>query len=123
MLLYFVVVLGIGVAVKRYTKTSADFFLAGRALPAWVCGLAFISANFGAQEVMGMAASGAKDGIATSHFYWIGAFPAKSRAIYTRSPGINVNHVCGVLLLMHGLAMIMLAKRAGKSSARFSFAP
>ena len=76
MLVYFVFVLGIGAALKRYTKTSTDFFLAGRAIPAWVCGLAFISANLGAQEVIGMAASGAKYGIATSHFYWIGAIPA-----------------------------------------------
>jgi solute:Na+ symporter, SSS family len=76
MLLYFVFVLGIGFALKRYTKTSADFFLAGRSLPAWICGLAFISANLGAQEVIGMAASGAKYGIVTSHFYWIGAIPA-----------------------------------------------
>src|SRR5207302_2291982 len=57
-------------------KTSTDFFLAGRAIPAWVCGLAFLSANLGAQEVIGMGASGAKYGIATSHFYWIGAIPA-----------------------------------------------
>ena len=57
-------------------KTSTDFFLAGRSMPAWVCGLAFISANLGAQEVIGMGASGAKYGIATSHFYWIGAIPA-----------------------------------------------
>src|SRR5512138_2145731 len=76
MLLYFVFVLGIGVALRRTTKTSTDFFLAGRAIPAWICGLAFISANLGAQEVIGMAASGAKYGIATSHFYWIGAIPA-----------------------------------------------
>ena len=76
MLLYFVFVLGIGIALKRYVKTSSDFFLAGRSLPAWICGLAFISANLGAQEVIGMAASGAKYGIATSHFYWIGAIPA-----------------------------------------------
>ncbi len=74
--LYIVFVLGIGLVVKRYTKTSTDFFLAGRSVPAWVCGLAFISANLGAQEVIGMAASGAKYGIATSHFYWIGAIPA-----------------------------------------------
>src|SRR6202050_3960224 len=73
---YSVFVLGIGVALKRYMKTSTDFFLAGRSIPAWVCGLAFISANLGAQEVIGMAASGAKYGIATSHFYWIGAIPA-----------------------------------------------
>jgi len=76
MVLYFAFVLGIGVALKRYVKTSSDFFLAGRSLPAWICGLAFLSANLGAQEVIGMAASGAKYGIATSHFYWIGAIPA-----------------------------------------------
>jgi len=76
LLLYFMFVLGIGVALKGRTKTSTDFFLAGRAIPAWVCGLAFLSANLGAQEVIGMGASGAKYGIATSHFYWIGAIPA-----------------------------------------------
>jgi SSS family solute:Na+ symporter len=57
-------------------RTSNDFFLAGRSIPAWVCGLAFISTNLGAQEVIGMGASGAKYGIVTSHFYWIGAIPA-----------------------------------------------
>src|SRR2546423_4158144 len=73
---YLVFVLGIGLALKRYMRTSTDFFLAGRAIPAWVCGLAFISANLGAQEIIGMGASGAKYGIATSHFYWVGAIPA-----------------------------------------------
>src|SRR5438105_2477315 len=76
MLLYFVFVLGIGAALRRYVRTSEDFFLSGRSIPAWVTGLAFISANLGAQEVIGMGASGAKYGIATSHFYWIGAIPA-----------------------------------------------
>ena len=76
MLLYFVFVLGIGFALKRYMKTSKDFFQAGRALPAWICGLAFISANLGAQEVIGMGASGAKYGLETAHFYGIGAIPA-----------------------------------------------
>ena len=76
MIVYFVFVLGIGVVLKRYVKTSTDFFLAGRSIPAWVAGLAFLSANLGAQEVIGMGASGAKYGIATSHFYWIGAIPA-----------------------------------------------
>lgn len=76
MLVYFAFVLGIGFALKRYMRTSQDFFLAGRSIPAWVCGLAFISANLGAQEVIGMGASGAKYGIITSHFYWIGAIPA-----------------------------------------------
>jgi SSS family solute:Na+ symporter len=76
MLVYFVFVLGIGFALKRYMKTSTDFFLSGRSIPAWITGLAFISANLGAQEVIGMGASGAKYGIATSHFYWVGAIPA-----------------------------------------------
>ncbi|MEO6238558.1 MAG: sodium:solute symporter family protein, partial [Vicinamibacterales bacterium] len=76
MLVYLGFVLGVGFALKRYTRTSKDFFLAGQNIPAWVCGLAFLSANLGAQELIGMAASGAKYGIATSHFYWIGAVPA-----------------------------------------------
>jgi SSS family solute:Na+ symporter len=75
MTLYFVFVLGIGFALKRHMKTSKDFFQAGRALPAWICGLAFISANLGAQEVIGMGASGAKYGLETAHFYGIGAIP------------------------------------------------
>ena len=76
MLVYFAFVIGIGFALRRYMKTSTDFFLSGRSIPAWVAGLAFLSANLGAQEVIGMGASGAKYGIATSHFYWIGAIPA-----------------------------------------------
>jgi solute:Na+ symporter, SSS family len=76
LIVYTLFVLGIGVALRRYMKTSTDFFLSGRSIPAWVCGLAFISANLGAQEVIGMGASGAKYGILTSHFYWLGAIPA-----------------------------------------------
>src|SRR5204862_5197829 len=76
MLVYFGFVIGVGFALKRTTTTSQEFFQAGRALPAWICGLAFLSANLGAQELIGMAASGAKYGIATSHFYWVGAVPA-----------------------------------------------
>ena len=73
---YFIFVLGIGWALKRYMKTSEDFFLSGRSIPAWITGLAFLSANLGAQEVIGMGACGAKYGIMTSHFYWVGAIPA-----------------------------------------------
>src|SRR5829696_6735083 len=76
MAVYFAVVLGIGWALRRSARTTTDFFLAGRSLPPWVTGLAFLSANLGAQEVIGMGASGAKYGIATSHFYWVGAVPA-----------------------------------------------
>lgn len=73
---YFIFVIGIGWVLRRYQKTSSDYFEGGRSLPAWICALGFIGANLGAQEVMGMAASGAKYGISTSHFYWIGAIPA-----------------------------------------------
>ncbi len=76
MAVYFVAVLGVGWALRRMMRTSTDFFLSGRSLPPWVTGLAFLSANLGAQEVIGMAASGAKYGIMTSHFYWVGAIPA-----------------------------------------------
>ena len=73
---YFMFVLGVGWVVRRTVHTSKDFFEAGRRTPAWVAGLAFVSANLGAQEVIGMGASGAKYGIATAHFYWVGAIPA-----------------------------------------------
>jgi solute:Na+ symporter, SSS family len=75
-LTYFAVVLGVGFAAKRYVKTSLDYFLSGRSLPAWITGLAFISANLGATEVLGMAANGAQYGVATVNYYWIGAIPA-----------------------------------------------
>src|SRR5512137_19168 len=69
-------VIGIGFALRKYLKSSSDFLTSGRSIPAWVTGLAFISANLGALELVGMAASGAKYGIATAHFYWVGAIPA-----------------------------------------------
>ena len=74
--LYFVFVLSIGWIVKRKVSTSADFLTSGRSVPVWITSLAFIAANLGAQEVIGMCASGAKYGIMTAHFYWIGAVPA-----------------------------------------------
>ncbi|MGO8691203.1 MAG: sodium:solute symporter family protein [Thermoguttaceae bacterium] len=76
LIIYTLFVLGIGFALKRFMKSSTDFFLSGRAIPAWITGLAFISANLGALELVGMAASGAKYGMLTCHFYWIGAIPA-----------------------------------------------
>ncbi|PRY59509.1 SSS family solute:Na+ symporter [Knoellia remsis] len=74
--LYFVFVLGIGLAARRAVSDSIDFFLSGRSLPAWVTGLAFISANLGAVEIMGMSASGAEFGLPTVHYFWVGAIPA-----------------------------------------------
>jgi len=73
---YFVLVLGIGYLARRQVSSSLDFFLSGRSLPAWVTGLAFISANLGAVEIMGMSANGAEYGMPTAHYYWIGAIPA-----------------------------------------------
>jgi solute:Na+ symporter, SSS family len=74
--LYFTFVLGIGYLAKRAVSNSLDFFLSGRSLPAWVTGLAFISANLGAIEIMGMSANGAQFGVPTVHYFWIGAIPA-----------------------------------------------
>jgi SSS family solute:Na+ symporter len=74
--IYFAFVLGIGVMARRSVSDSIDFFLSGRSLPAWVTGLAFISANLGAVEIMGMSANGAEIGLPTVHYFWVGAIPA-----------------------------------------------
>jgi len=74
--IYFGFVMLIGFAAKRRVSTSLDFFLSGRSLPAWVTGLAFISANLGAVEIIGMSANGAQYGMPTMHYFWIGAVPA-----------------------------------------------
>ncbi|MFL5298414.1 MAG: sodium:solute symporter family protein [Phenylobacterium sp.] len=131
--LYLLFVLGIGFAAARRAKSGADFFLAGRTIPAWVCGLAFISANLGAQEVIGMGASGAKYGIATAHFYWIGAIPAmvfigvfmmpfyygskaRSAPEYLRlrfdekTRGLNALSFAVMTILSSGISMYALAK-------------
>jgi SSS family solute:Na+ symporter len=72
-LLYFIFVIGVGFIIKKKIKSSNDFLTSNRSIPLWITSLAFISANLGAQEVIGMVASGAKYGIATVHFYWVGA--------------------------------------------------
>ncbi|HEY3862666.1 MAG TPA: sodium:solute symporter family protein [Verrucomicrobiae bacterium] len=76
LLAYTAFVIGIGFALRGYMKTSADFLTSGRSIPTWVTGLAFMAANLGALELVGMSASGAKYGISTAHFYWVGAIPA-----------------------------------------------
>ncbi|HYA79102.1 MAG TPA: hypothetical protein VED19_01170, partial [Candidatus Nitrosopolaris sp.] len=76
LLAYTAFVIGIGWTLRRYLKTSADYLSSGRSIPAWVTGLAFMAANLGALELVGMAANGAQYGIATAHFYWVGAIPA-----------------------------------------------
>ena len=75
-IIYFVMVLGIGIYLRRYANTSNDFFMAGREMTAWVAGLSFLSANLGALELMGWAASTYQYGILAAHFYWIAAFPS-----------------------------------------------
>ena len=76
LIVYFAFVLGIGWTLRKRMSSSSDFLMAGRAVPVWITSLAFIAANLGAQELIGMSASGAKYGIMTAHFYWIGAIPA-----------------------------------------------
>src|SRR3712207_4878668 len=71
--IYFLFVVGIGFLLKRRMRTGNDFLMSGRNIPLWIASLAFISANLGAQEVLGMAANGAKYGLYTTHFYWLGA--------------------------------------------------
>ncbi len=73
---YILVMILVGYSLKKYMKTGEDFFLSGRSLPSWITGLAFLSANLGALEVIGMVANSAKYGISTVHFYWLGAIPA-----------------------------------------------
>jgi solute:Na+ symporter, SSS family len=70
---YFLFVIAVGFIIKKKIKSSNDFLASGRSIPLWITSLAFISANLGAQEVIGMVASGAKYGIMTVHFYWVGA--------------------------------------------------
>jgi len=74
--LYFAFVLFIGWVLKRKVVTSSDFLTSGRSVPVWITSLAFLAANLGAQEVIGMCASGAKYGFMTADFYWVGAVPA-----------------------------------------------
>src|SRR3712207_2988651 len=71
--IYFLFVVGIGFLLKRRMRTGNDFLMSNRSIPLWITSLAFISANLGAQEVLGMAANGAKYGLYTVHFYWLGA--------------------------------------------------
>ena len=132
LLVYFAFVLGIGFVLRKGVGGTKDFFESGRALPAWICALGFIGANLGAQEVMGMAASGAKYGIMTSHFYWVGAIPAmvfvavfmmpfyygsKARSVPEylklrfdeKTRGFNAVTFAGMTVMSSGISMYALA--------------
>lgn len=133
---YFLLVLAVGWYIRRSTRTSTDFFLAGRSIPAWAAALAFISANTGATEVVGIAACGAKYGMLTSHFYWLGAIPAmvflgvfmmpfyygsKARSVpeYLRlrfdekTRALNAISFAVLTILVSGIAMYASAKLLG----------
>jgi len=74
--IYFVFILGLGYYLKRFTKSQEDYFMAGRKNSAWVAGIAFLSANLGALELLGMTGNTYKYGMYVAHFYWVGAIPA-----------------------------------------------
>jgi len=105
--LYFVLVLGIGVYLKRFTKTGEDFFLAGRGMTAWVAGLAFISTNLGSQETIGYSSATYQHGMLMNHAYWIGAIPA---IVFLALVMMPFYHICrthsvpGYLKLRYGEA-------------------
>lgn len=105
--IYFVMVLGIGIYLKKYTNTSDDFFMAGRDMSAWVAGLSFLSANLGALELMGWSAAAYQYGILATHFYWIAAFPAMVFLGLVMMPFYyisNTHSVPGYLQLRYGEA-------------------
>jgi SSS family solute:Na+ symporter len=106
--IYFVMVLGIGIYLKRFAGTSSeDFFMAGRDMSAWVAGLSFLSANLGALELMGWAAAAYQYGILATHFYWIAAFPSMIFLGLVMMPFYyisNTHSVPGYLQLRYGEA-------------------
>ena len=121
--IYFLMVLGIGFYLKRYTKSGEDFFLAGREMTAWVAGLSFLSANLGALELMGWAASAYEYGILATHWYWVGAIPAMIFLGLVMMPFyyISKTHsVPGYLKLRYGEATRGLS--AASFAARISLA-
>ncbi len=133
---YFIFVLGIGWSLRKSVKTGTDFFLSGRRIPAWIAGLAFLSANLGAQEVIGMGACGAKYGLLTCHFYWLPAVTAmvfvgvfmmpfyygsKARSVPEylklrfdeKTRGLNAITFALMTVLSSGISLFALAKLLG----------
>jgi solute:Na+ symporter, SSS family len=132
-ILYFVFVIAVGFIIKKKIKSSNDFLSSGRNIPLWITSLAFISANLGAQEVLGMVASGAKYGIMTVHFYWVGAifamvflgvfmmpfyYGSKARSVPEylslrfdeKTRGLNAITFAGMTVFSSGISLFALAK-------------
>ena len=131
--LYFAFVIAVGFIIKRRIRSSNDFLNSGRNIPLWITSLAFISANLGAQEVLGMVASGAKYGIMTVHFYWVGAifamvflgvymmpfyYGSKARSVPEylsmrfdeKTRGLNAITFAGMTVFSSGISLFALAK-------------
>jgi SSS family solute:Na+ symporter len=67
--LYFAVLLGVATWVVRKSKdTATDYFLAGRNLGWWLIGASIFASNIGSEHIVGLAGSGAADGIALAHY-------------------------------------------------------
>ena len=132
-ILYFAFVIAVGFIIKKKIKSSNDFLSSGRNIPLWITSLAFISANLGAQEVLGMVASGAKYGIMTVHFYWVGAifamvflgvfmmpfyYGSKARSVPEylslrfdeKTRGLNAITFAGMTVFSSGISLFALAK-------------
>lgn len=131
--LYFIFVIAVGFIIKKRIKSSNDFLNSNRSIPLWITSLAFISANLGAQEVLGMVASGAKYGIMTVHFYWVGAifamvflgvfmmpfyYGSKARSVPEylklrfdeKTRGLNALTFAGMTVFSSGISLYALAK-------------
>jgi len=132
-ILYFAFVIAVGFIIKKKIRSSNDFLSSGRNIPLWITSLAFISANLGAQEVLGMVASGAKYGIMTVHFYWVGAifamvflgvfmmpfyYGSKARSVPEylslrfdeKTRGLNAITFAGMTVFSSGISLFALAK-------------
>ncbi len=67
--LYFGILAGVAYwVVSRAKKTAADYFLAGRNLSWWIIGASIFASNIGSEHVVGLAGSGAQDGVAMAHY-------------------------------------------------------
>ncbi len=66
---YFAILSGVAWwVVSRSKDTAADYFLAGRNLGWWVIGASIFASNIGSEHIVGLAGSGAKDGVAMAHY-------------------------------------------------------
>ncbi len=67
--LYFLVILGLAWwAMKRQQDTSTSYFLAGRNLGWFIVGASIFASNIGSEHLVGLAGSGATDGVAMAHY-------------------------------------------------------